>query len=593
MKSALPSLGGERLANALRIRWRCHPHPGLLGQPGLSGCRRDFRWTDINGQQDPGRLLVRTFLLALAVAACIPLAAYAGDSEEFTKDLGRVVGAFTAAELYVDKCNSHDPDGASSRRDILAGWAHANGRPSYDRLMEGLTARAPELATQLEPQRRKLAAAIEEEIQKTPDDCSDLARIFNQDSQFSVERLVRKLMRSAASMGIDIPAEPVIVQQVKKNEDIEILRLAALSARLEAKMAETGSKEGARGNRDLSTAREDHAERWLKAEGVQVLFGRVVTEDEVREWRGDRQSSFSVHCKSFADKTHEVNAAQAVGQERVVTGMVGSVVDTSSGGKLTLNKCRIFTVEETGRPFVEEDDEAGLMLRPLEESEAYAGPLNGIQMSNVDRVLYEASFDNRMDGFGNGYVDRDEAIYILLKDGTAYQHEWSFPFTDLAVERSKEREPQRWFQWTERDEKVVLTHLAGDDIGQEIELQQPQRLEPMSPTNLQARYYYLQVGVGGSRQDRSYVFDNNGTVKYQRSGFVAGNVGTSYIIVNGKKEGAKIASYRFEDFALVLNRDGQTERYFLAVPASAQGPLPDTVIIRGEAYWLDKKRPPQ
>lgn len=523
----------------------------------------------------------------------MPFAAYADDSEGFTKDLGRVVGAFTAAELYVDKCNSHDPDGASSRRDILAGWAHANGRPSYERLMAGLTARAPELATQLEPQRRKLAAAIEEEIQKTPDDCSDLARIFKQDSQFSVERQVRKLMRTAASMGIDIPAEPVVVPEVKKNEDIEILRLAALSARLEAKMAEIGSKQGARRSRDLSSAREDHAERWLKAQGVQVLFGRVVTEDEVREWRGDRQSYFSVECKSFADAAHEANAAQAVGHDRVVVGMVRSVVETSSGGKLTLNKCRLFTAEEIGRPFVEEDDSAGLMLRPLEESEAYAGPDNGIQMSSVDRVLYEASFDNRMDGFGNGYVDRDEAIYVLLKDGTAYRHEWSFPFTDLAVERSRQREPQRWFQWTERDEKVVLTHQAGDHIGQEIELQQPQRLEPMSPTHLHARYYYLQVGIGGTRQDRSYVFDNNGTVKYQRSGFVAGNVGTSYIIVNGKKEKAEIASYRFEDFALVLDRDGQTERHLFAVPADVQVALPDTVIIRGEAYWLDKKRLPQ
>ncbi len=69
------------------------------------------------------------------------------------------------------------------------------------------------------------------------------------------------------------------------------------------------------------------------------------------------------------------------------------------------------------------------MLRPLDYAEAYGAPGAGIVLSDIDRVLYDAEFANRMDGFGNGYTQRDEDIYVLLRDGTAYRHAWNFAFS--------------------------------------------------------------------------------------------------------------------------------------------------------------------
>ena len=105
--------------------------------------------------------------------------------------------------------------------------------------------------------------------------------------------------------------------------------------------------------------------------------------------------------------------------------------------------------------------------------------------------------------------------------------------------------------------------------------------------SIDADYYYLQVGMGGMRQDRRFAFSQDGTVTYSRGGFVAGNLGTSYIIVNGAENPDTTARYRIEDFALILERDSETERRFLAVLESADQSLPDTMLIDGTAYWLD------
>lgn len=532
------------------------------------------------------RLVIQAIVLipAMALAIVVPASA----AEDFAKDLGRVVGAFMATQLYAEQCDLRDPDGAPTRRDVLAGWSFGNDRQGYDRLIEGVVARAPEVAAQFGPQRDRLAGLIEQDIEADPAQCEDLLKVFDDDSQFSVGSIVRRLLRQAGALGIEVPAVPEIVPPIRRIEGLEILRLATLSARLEGKMAEIGSREGGRRQRDLARARAHHAENWLAASGLQVLFGRVASKDRMREWRGGEQSVFEVECDSFMDDAHRDRMAEAIGQDRVVVAMPDSVLERRNGGRLTLKRCGLFTPEEAGRPFAEEDDTAGLMPRPLDVSEAYGGPGTGITMRDVDRVLYEASFDSRMDGYGNGYIDRREAVYVLLRDGSAYRHEWSFPITDLAVELSRQREPGRWFTWAERGGQVSLTGRSGEGADDVLVLKATQRLRPMRPGPLEARYDYLQVGMGGFRQDRSFAFSQDSTVRYHQSGFVAGNVATGHLTVNGPAAPSVTARYRFEDYALILEHDGGSDRYFFAVPEGADDGLPDTVLIRGRAYWLDK-----
>lgn len=525
---------------------------------------------------------MKAVLGAALLMLLAPTAVLGDEPKELSQHLGKALGAFEAVASYQQQCDALDPDGTLRRKDVVAGWRHENDFADYQRVTDGMLGQFPELAAQFAPQREALAEQIAADLREAPEQCQDFGTLLA-DEQFDVERSVRRMVSLTRRLGIEIAAVPEIVPVTKTLEETEILPLATLSARLEAKMAEIGSREGAREMRSLREARGEHAEAWLEADGVQILFGRVTDEDEMREWRDDLQSRFEVSCRSFSEEAHEDRMAQSIGQNMVLVGTPRSVFDGTEGGSLTLERCSLFTVAETGRPFVEEDDQAGLMLRPLEFDEAFAGANAGIALGDVERVLYESSFDNRLDGFGNGYVDRNENIYVLLRDGSAYRHEWSFPFTDLNVERSRHREPERWFSWREADGEIELVTTSGEAIV----VKDAKMLVPLGTQPIAAEYYYLQIGMGGTRQDKRYAFSEDGTVVYTRGGFVAGNVATSYIIVTGPDDAPTRARYRVEDFALVLEASGDTERHFLAMPQEADGALPDTLIIDGTAFWLD------
>ncbi|SMQ61656.1 hypothetical protein SAMN06295905_0552 [Devosia lucknowensis] len=529
---------------------------------------------------------LRGVVLAVMVTAGLPMTVTADEVEELSQRIGQTVGAFEAAALYLDACAERDPEGVQARRDLVAAWRHDNDFGDYSRVMTGIGARIPELEAQIGPQRSALATEIARELDAAPQTCGKFAEVLAAD-QFDVKSSVRRLMSLTRALDIAVPDVPDIVPATRTVEETQILPLAALSARIEAKMAEIGSKAGARELRGLRAAREAHAEDWLEADGVQVLYGRVTGEDELREWREDMQSSFAVRCSSFSEAAHEARMESAIGRDMVVVGTSRSVSDGMEGGVVRLDRCSLFTVAETARPMVEEEDSAGLMIRPLEFDEAFAGPNAGIALDDVDRVIYDARFDNRLDGFGNGYVDRQEDIYVLLDDGSAYLHEWSFPFTDLDVALSRQREPGRWFTWQADGDSVRLTMSGGWQAGTETLVEGAQRLVPFTHATLDGAYDYLQIGMGGSRQDRRYAFSRDGALTYSRSGFVAGNVGTSYIIVSGSEDPATEARYRIEDFALIIDVDGTSERRFFALPASADDTQPDTVLIEGTAYWLD------
>lgn len=530
---------------------------------------------------------MRRGAFSLLLVSMLSAPTFADEVEEFAQHLSKAVGAFEAVNLYHQQCDARQPPQSVAHKDAVAAWSYDNGRADYERVMTAIEARLPEIAQQIRPQVEAIGTEIEADLDRAPEQCADLAGLL-EDDQFDVRSSVRRLLSLARDLDIDVPDAPEIVPAVKSAETVQIVRLASLSARLKAKMAEVGSQEGARNSSSLRMARAEYAEAWLEADGIQVLFARVIDDDEMREWRGDTQSAFTLDCHSFSTDAHEERMAASIGLDMVVVGTPRRLVETISGGTIGLDRCSLFTVDEVGRPFLDEDDSAGLVLRPPEFEEAYAGPGQGIALNEVDRVLYQSSFDNRLDGFGNGYIEREEAIYVLLRDGSAYRHDWSFPFTDLDVALSRQREPDHWYGWSETGEGLLLT--GPDETEEEIiDLTKAQVLQAFTPRTIEAEYYYLQIGMGGSRQDRRYVFAKDGTVLYRRGGFVAGNVGTSYIIVNGTDDPEVRARYRFEDYALILETAEREERHFLAMPRSADAALPDTLLIDGTAYWLDDK----
>lgn len=510
--------------------------------------------------------------------------ALADDVADFTDALNKAATGAILAEAYMAVCDRVDSDSATVRRDAMAGWSYRVDLPAYHRFLEAAAKPLPDLIKSLEAHVDMARVAVEEEFAADDSACATLPAQLRE-APFDIERPIRYLVRNAADFSIEIAEAPVATS----TQDIELVPLAMLSAQLIGKMDEIGSKAGAQVNRDLREAREEHAKAWLEQRQAVVAYGRVIDEDEVREWRGDQQSAFAARCQSFADDAQETTMQSAVGQDRVIAGTIRWIRDDREGGVIALNDCRVFTYDPEAAELASmDDDSAGLMLRPPEYDEAFAGPGAGIALGDIDRVMYDAEFQNRIDGFGNGYTDRQEDIYVLLRDGTAYRHDWNFAFTDLDVSLSKRREPDRWFTWRDDWGTLILTRTGGLDAGEQIDISKARRLMPVPPgQRLDNTYYYLNVGMGGGRSDREYVFSADGQLEHTRGGFFAGNFGTSYIIVSGDSD-VTHSTYAFEDYTLLIDGPDGQERHFAALIEGQAADSPEEMIIDGQVHWRRK-----
>lgn len=524
----------------------------------------------------PGLIFVATAVLLSP--------AWADQAADYSEAFSKAASGATLAEAYMAACDQHDPESAQSRRDAMAGWAHRVDLAGYKRLVDGAADALPNLTAELAQHVERIGAAVDEDVRKDRSTCTDFKAELDADI-FDIEGPIRYLLRNAGDFGIDLAESPV----EPASEEISVVPLASLSAQLAEKMNEIGSKAGAASDRDLRAARESHVEAWLAQRPALVILGRVIDSDTLREWRGDQQSSFSATCRSFADDENEAEMARAIGEERILAGTIRWVRDNREGGVLSLNDCRIFVYDPDETELATlPDDSAGLMLRPPEYEEAFAGPGQGMAMGEIDRVLYAAEFSNRIDGFGNGYTQRDEDIYVLLRDGTAYRHAWNFAFTDLDVDLSRQREPDRWFSWRDSWGTVTLTRTGGLDAGEAIDLSNASRLMPIPQGQLlDGVYYYLNVGMGGRRSDRDYAFSADGELVHTRGGFVAGNFGTSYIIVSGDSDVAT-SRYTFDGYTLLIDGPDGKERRFVALIEGQDSNRPEEIIIDGQVHWLRK-----
>ena len=505
----------------------------------------------------------------------------ADDVAAYAELMSNTVTAITEARALVDVCDERFPDGQIARGDFMAGWAQVVDLAAYDRLLAAAVAAYDGLGADLDGYRASARAEIVTAIEADAASCHNLAEELEED-MFELAGAISTLVRQAEDFGIDVDETPALSFDTP---DLGLMPIAALWTRSLEVMDAVGTKAGAENNRHLRKAREEYLLGWLQAQGELHVQGRVVGEDELREWRGDWQSSLEVSCSDFATERDEQLFAEGLGTDVVVAGTPGWVLEQRVGGVIALRDCRVSKAKPL-EVTTSTDDSPGLMLRPLEFAEAFAGGNAGITMNQIDRVLYLSEFNNRIDGFGNGYIDRREDIYVLLRDGTAYLHEWDFAFTDLSVERSRQREPERWFTWSDHWGKVTLVRSGGVDQGEEIDLSDAQRLMPMpSDQRLEGAFYYLQVGSGGARSDREYVFSADGTVTYTRGGFIAGNFAGSFITVVPGGDEPQRMTYRFEDFTMIVDGPEGEERHFFAMIEGDDPAAPGEMLIRGQVYW--------
>lgn len=367
---------------------------------------------------------------------------------------------------------------------------------------------------------------------------------------------------------------------------LRAVSIAQLSARaLVAREAAMGQAT----DRASRRAGETAATQALAALGTIVARGHVERNGWVREWRGDERSVMALRCRHyFADRRDRDALRGLEGQEVVLAGTVQGVSDRLIG----MSDCRLLPAATALPPLTALPEARGLEPRPLTSAEANAGPGRGIAPADVERVLYTARFQTMLDGLGNMYTDRDERVYVLLRDGSAYRHSWAFPFSDLDLALSRRREPGRWLRWRREGEAILLQ----DADGRRIDLNQPRQLLPLAQGGrFDHHYYLLNVGMGGFRRDRAYTFRSDGMVTLSASNLVAANLGPNGYIAATRPGTQSLARYAFDGFVLTLtDADGNTERRFVAqFDAPQDGAAPNDLVLGGEIYWTrgeDRRR---
>lgn len=398
----------------------------------------------------------------------------------------------------------------------------------------------------------------------------------------AVRRIHRVLLFLAAAA-----ATPVLAQSAGKPppapagaggpSGLRAVSIAQLSARaLLAREAAMGQAT----DRAARRAGETAATQALATLGTIVARGHVERNGWVREWRGDERSVMALRCRRFTDRRDRDALQGMEGQEVLLAGTVLEVSDRL----IAMSDCRLLPVATALPPIAGPPEARGLEPRPLTATEANVGPGRGIAPADVERVLYTARFQTMPDGLGTMYTDRDERVYVLLRDGGAYRHSWAFPFSDLDLALSRRREPGRWLRWRQEGDVILLQ----DADGRRVDLNQPRQLLPLAPgTRFDHHYYLLNVGMGGFRRDRAYTFRSDGTVTLNASNLVAANLGPNGYIAATRPGTQNIARYALDGFVLTLtNADGNVERRFVAqFDTPPAGVAPNDLVLGGEIYW--------
>ncbi|ONG55525.1 hypothetical protein BKE38_09025 [Pseudoroseomonas deserti] len=512
-------------------------------------------------------------------------------------DIAKVTAAITVAETIVQACDARDPGNAPRRAAALGAWRLQNDIVNFERSFATLAERTPSLAEtrrSIERQAREQSAGVPAQQPKV---CDDVAALFAVPALQVLPQAtaIRQLAEGGAPSTPATPA-PAPVAELQRYTLPQLWTLA------------TRARDAVAGGEARATrAQEQAMDRAIAALGSVVIAGTATGHDRLREWRGDAQSVLALRCRSFANDTDKQGLEALEGQPAAVAGRADSIVLSRRGsGTVFLRQCRLLPAGQMPQPAAGLAEAGGLEPRPLTAAEAQGAPGQGIDPAQVAKLVYTSDFRTMMDGMGNGYTQRDEDIHVLLRDGSAYRHGWGFPYQDLNLALSRRREPDRWLRWAEARGVITLTDAKG---GSRV-LRNGQALAPWpAETVLDHHWYFLHVGQGGVRRDRSYSFRADGTVEASRSSLVAavtpgggadvagpgfaasGGAMSGHVAAIGPRRQAQLR-YRVEGDVLVLTAaDGRVERRLFARFASDQAAVPRSVVIGGEVYWTRDGKP--
>jgi hypothetical protein len=534
------------------------------------------------GKSMQPRMMSAAACLACFLALLSPPASAQQDAAALSGVIVQLIPPLKMGEALIAACAARQPERKANHATAFDAWRRANAVEAVETLLNDLAVRAPAIAAvraKIEGSAQTAASAL---FAADTAVCDKLPAVFGSPAFAIRDRVAQaqKLAQTLAPAGTLPAASPA--------PEIRFYTLAQASSLALAAMDRAGSFEQGRDKSDILDARERMASAALKALGAFAAGGRVVKEDEFQEWRGDQQAVFSAQCHSFADPEAKTQMAALMNQEIIVIGEASSAYQTRAGlSGVILERCRL-AASPGALPKAQAPETNGLKLRPPTIAEASAKPRGGFGAGQIAGIVFASRFKSRMDGFGNGYVRRQEHTYLLLSDGTAYEHHWPFPFADLNVETVRRRDSGFWLRWEKSGGKLVIAHIEGADAGRREELAKYDTLEPLpSDARLTGSYIFEDIGVGGAQVRRGYDFRADGTLELTRSSFAAGKTDGGGFFSAVGPSGNATARYRIDGYALELtNSQNATERHVIAAFGSEGSGAPlKTLYLDGQTLW--------
>jgi hypothetical protein len=528
----------------------------------------------------------------------------AASREQIKQSLILIIAPVSIAEALAAQCDTLSPKSRASRQAALKAWRDANRIDAFEAAIVPIFARVPDSVASISALRDKAAARAKAETEKTPAICENFDALLREKT-FAVGGPIAEILPVLTAANARLAAGTPSAPPSPASSGITLYTIVQLSTAAEAAMNTAASADAAK-DRKIRETRERAGRTALEALGVIAVRANVVGSSEVREWRGDQQSTYRVTCRAFVNKQTEERFKGLEGSETTIAGRVTNFV----GSSIILARCDLVDGARLTRANLPES--GGLALRPPNAQEANAGPGKGIQMGDVEKVAYKSDVRMSLDGFGNLYTDRNEDTYVLLKDGTAYHYHWRFPFTDLNVALVKHRQPGHWYRWRQEGKDLLLTATGGELAGQTKTVSGLGPLTPFPPgARLDKAFKFLHVGMMGVRRERDWVFRRDGTLDLHKSNIVAGqtgagpNIGVSgpgfaysggangSLIVVGRPNDQRLR-YRIDGYVLELTADdGAVERHFIARFGDDKADDPHSLYLGGEMLWdRDKEDKP-
>ena len=167
----------------------------------------------------------------------------------------------------------------------------------------------------------------------------------------------------------------------------------------------------------------------------------------------------------------------------------------------------------------------------------WTAPNAGLKHNQIEAVTYY--MDIRINAYGN--AEPDITLYLLLKDGAAYENP-TVPPSDFNVQASRKMEPERWSTWRKQSGEYQVKDL---ETGKWEKLQG----NPMTPgrrgMHLAANLHHLKVWgnlyFGGGQSRRTIILSQNGRFEtsafsLQSSGSGASDAGLASVNVSSHKD---------------------------------------------------------